>query len=100
MIDNNSRKYSISGIVIFFLVVGLASTTLPAIFGKTVTVSPMLIFAIVIISSLPHCIRPKNNKVDDDDAAIFSKIFFMNLAISAFLSILMIFIYKFALALN
>ncbi|NVI82866.1 hypothetical protein ACPJXG_24715 [Janthinobacterium sp. NFX145] len=99
MIDNDLKKHNISGFVIFILIIVFSSASLPAIFGKAVTVSPMLIFVMVILSSLPHYIKPKNKKVDDE-ALIFGKIFFINLSISAFLSILAIFIYKFALTFN
>jgi len=39
--------------------IGLTSSILPAIFGKTITVSPMLLFAIIIVSNLPHYIKSK-----------------------------------------
>lgn len=100
MINSNSKKHNTLGIFAFILIIGLASTSLPATFGKTITVSPMLIFAIVILSSLPHYLKPKNRQVDDADTTLFSKIFFINLAISTFLSTLMILIYKFAITLN
>lgn len=100
MISDNLKKHHTVGIVVFFLIIGFASTSLPAIFGKKITVSPMLIFAIIIISNLPHYIKSKNKQLNDGNATIFSKIFFINLAISALLSLLVIFIYKFALTLN
>lgn len=98
MIKNSHKSHRNAGIVVFALIIGLASTTLPVIFGKTITVSPMLLFAIIILSSLPHYIKSKNH--NEDDSGIFSAKFFINLAISSFLSILLIFIYKFAITLS
>lgn len=100
MIANNSKKYNTLGCIIFFVIIGFASTGLSVIFGKTITVSPMLIFAIIILGGFPHYIKLKIKEEDGDDVILFSRIFFVNLAISTFLSILMIFIYKFALTLN
>jgi hypothetical protein len=99
MNKNSFKNRRNLGGVIFILMIGLTSSILPAIFGKTITVSPMLLFAIIIVSNLPHYIKSKNKNTDEDedDGAFFSRKFFMNLAISAFLSILVIFIYKFAI---
>ncbi|WGG48627.1 hypothetical protein [Rugamonas sp. DEMB1] len=98
MIKKSHKSYRNAGGVVFAIIIGLASTAFPAMFGKTITVSPMLLFGIIILSNLPHYIKSKNH--NDDDSGIFSSNFFENLAISSFLSILLIFIYKFAIALK
>ncbi|WP_139236519.1 hypothetical protein [Rugamonas rubra] len=98
MIKESHKSYRNAGGVVFALLVGLASTALPAIFGRTITVSPMVLFGVVILGNLPHYIKSKNH--NEDDNGFFSGKFFINLAISSFLSILLILIYKFAITLK
>lgn len=83
------------GFTMFAGIISLASVLLPAIFGNRMIVSPVLLFGIVIICNLANCMIPDTSEKEND--AIFSKIFFLRLALSTAFSALIIAIHLVAI---
>lgn len=98
MITNGSQRRRWNGFSVLATIIALGVIGVPLIFGNRVTVSPMLLFFIVILCNVAHCIVPQRKEAkEQDEDAIFNRVFFIRLAISGLFSILLIAIYQVAM---
>lgn len=83
------------GFLLLFMLISLASIFFPTAFGSKITISPLFIFAIIIVCNVWNSsIFQRENK---DFGAFFNKIFFINLAVTCLFSFILIVIYKFSI---
>lgn len=98
MITGKSQPGRRNGLPLLIAIMALGAVVIPLVFGSKISVSPMLLFFIVIICNISHLFVRRGKKAEDqDDEIVFNRTFFTKLAISGFYSILLIAIYQIAM---
>ncbi|MEW7847994.1 hypothetical protein AB2N08_04775 [Massilia aurea] len=75
MASSSPRTGNVSH-VLFIVIVALAGLLLPAVFGQTVTVSPLVLFAVAVVPNFIAYLIPAQG---GDDNGMFSRVFFFRL---------------------
>ena len=79
--------------MLFIVIVALAGLLLPAVFGQTVTVSPLVLFAVAVAPSFIAYLIPAQS---GDDNGMFSPVFFFRLVASCTCALMFYAIYRIA----
>ena len=85
------------GYVLFIVIVALAGLLRPAVFGRTITVSPLVLFAVAVVPNFIAYLIPAQ---DGDDNRMFSRVFFFRLAASCACALMFYAIYRIAYAIG
>lgn len=86
----------IYGPMLFAALTGIALLLLPMILGPRLTVSPMVLFGIVALTTVCNHVIPAPKEEGED--ALFSRVFFLRLGVSVGAAGLILVVYYAALA--
>ena len=81
------------GYALFAAIVALAGGLLSAVFGPTITVSPLVLFAVAVMpNSIVYLLPAK----DGDESGMFSRVFFLRVVASSACALIFYVIYRVA----
>jgi hypothetical protein len=98
MSTNTSPRSPFAGFALFAMLVALASIVLPMIFGRAMTISPLLLLAIAVIPNFIACLIPATD--ENGGHALFSRIFYLRLISSIVAALLLLAIERIAHAVS
>lgn len=97
MAPTPSPRVGKSGYLQFTVMIALAALLLPLMFGQTITISPLVLFAVAVMPNfLVYLIREK----EGGGSGMFSRVFFLRVAASGVCALLLYGIYLIAYTLG
>jgi len=90
----SSQLISKSGYLRLVTIVALAVVLVPSVFGQTITVSPLVLFAVALMPNILVYVIPAKH----GDNRMFSRVFFLRVAASSGCAVLFYAIYRIAYA--
>lgn len=75
------------------MIIALAVVLLPLVFGQTIAISPLVLFAVAVMPNFVAYLIPEK---DDGDSGMYSRVFFLRVAASSACAVLFYAIYRVA----
>ena len=89
----SSLRNGPAGYALFTAIVALAGGLLSAVFGPTITVSPLVLFAVAVMPNFIVYLLPAK---DGDESGMFSRVFFLRVGASSACALIFYLIYRVA----
>lgn len=84
------------GFVLLFMIISFGVNFFPNLFGSKVTISPLLIFVIIVVCNVWNSFVFQKKIENNYYGILFNKMFFINLAVTCLFSLMLFFIYEFS----
>lgn len=85
------------GFILYIIIIVFSLNIIPLIFGNKITISPLLIFGIILICHCSHYLIHLNKPEKETSTNVFDQLFFASLAVSGCFSLVLVLIYQVAM---